>query len=146
MMIREFSPADMQPVMRIVKSSLGETYPPSLYLTVHNIWPGGFLVLEEEGGITAFVAAVQSEKNVVRVLMLAVSPERRGRSFGSLLMKELHARCIAAGVHTVKLEVRKSNKAALSFYERLGYSVFGELQNFYLNGEGAYAMSRTLES
>lgn len=146
MMIREFSPTDMQSVMRIVKSSLGETYPPSLYLTIHNIWPSGFLVLEEEGAIAAFVAAVESEANVARVLMLAVSPDRRGRSFGSLLMKELHARCIAAGVHTVKLEVRKSNKAALSFYERLGYAVSGELQNFYLNGEGAYTMSRTLES
>lgn len=146
MMVREFSPADMQAVMRIVKSSLGETYPPSLYLTIHNIWPEGFLVLEADGRVAAFVAAVESEKQVVRVLMLAVVPERRGQSLGSLLMSELHARCIAAGVHTVKLEVRKSNKSALSFYERLGYSVFGEMQNFYLNGEGAYLMSRTLES
>lgn len=146
MMIREFSPGDMQPVMSIVKSSLGETYPPSLYLTIHNIWPEGFLVLEEDGVIAAFVAAVESEKRVVRVLMLAVTPEFRGRAFGSLLMKELHARCIAAGVHTVKLEVRKSNGSARSFYERLGYAVFGEMQNFYLNGEGAYLMKRTLES
>ncbi|UCE91824.1 MAG: GNAT family N-acetyltransferase [Methanobacteriota archaeon] len=146
MAIREFTPADMQPVMRIVKASLGETYPPSLYLTIHNIWPSGFLVLEVEGRIEAFVAAVESEKNVVRVLMLAVTPEHRGRSFGSLLMKELHARCIAAAAHMVKLEVRKSNSSALSFYERLGYSVVGELQNFYLNGEGAYVMRKTLGS
>ncbi len=146
MMIREFSPADMQPVMRIVKASLGETYPPSLYLTIHNIWPEGFIVIEDEGRVVAFVAAVESEKNIVRVLMLAVLPECRRRSFGSLLMNELHSRCVAANIHTVKLEVRKSNVSAVSFYERLGYAVSGEMDNFYLNGEGAYLMRRTLGS
>ena len=146
MIIRRFSPSDIRPVMEIVRSSLGETYPPSLYLTLHNIWQDGFLVLEDGGRIVAFVAAVESEKRVARVLMLAVLPEYRGRSLGSMLMKELYARCIAGEIHTVKLEVRKSNGAAIAFYERQGFSVTGEMENFYVNGEGAFVMTKVLES
>ncbi len=145
-MIRRFTPTDVRRVQEVVKSSLGETYPPSLYLTLHNIWPDGFLVMEEDGQLVGFVAAIESEKRVARILMLAVLGEYRGRSFGSILMNELYARCIANDVHTVKLEVRKSNKGALSFYERQGFAVTGELNNFYVNGEGAYMMTKVLES
>ena len=146
MIIRRFSPSDIRPVMEIVRSSLGETYPPSLYLTLHNIWGDGFLVLEDSDRIVAFVAAVESEKRIARVLMLAVLREYRGRSLGSMLMNELYARCIANEIHSMKLEVRKSNKAALAFYERQGFSVTGEIENFYVNGEGAFVMTKVLES
>ena len=125
---------------------MGETYPPSLYLTLHNIWEDGFLVLEDSGRVVAFVAAVESEKRVARVLMLAVAREYRGRSLGAMLMKELYARCIANEIHTMKLEVRKSNKTALAFYERQGFSVTGEIENFYVNGEGAFVMMKVLGS
>ncbi len=145
-MIRRFTPTDVRRVQEVVKSSLGETYPPSLYLTLHNIWPDGFLVMEEDGQLVGFVAAIESEKRVARILMLAVAGEYRGRSFGSILMNELYARCIANDIHTVKLEARKSNKGALSFYERQGFAVTGELNNFYVNGEGAYMMTKVLES
>ncbi|MDH3364812.1 MAG: GNAT family N-acetyltransferase [Thermoplasmata archaeon] len=146
MIIRRFTPSDVRPVMEVVKASLGETYPPSLYLTLHNIWQDGFLVMEEDGRLVAFVAAVESEKRIARILMLAVLREYRGRSLGSILMKELSARCIANDIHTVKLEVRKSNKIAIAFYERLGFAITGELNNFYVNGEGAYVMMKVLES
>ena len=146
MMIRRFSPSDMRSVMEIVESSLGESYPASLYLTLHNIWGDGFLVAEEDGRVVAFVAAVESEKQVARVLMLAVLKELRGRSLGSVLMKELYSRCVANGIHTMKLEVRKSNATAIAFYERQGFAVTGELENFYVNGEGAFVMTKVLES
>ncbi|UCE80985.1 MAG: GNAT family N-acetyltransferase [Methanobacteriota archaeon] len=132
--------------MEIVKTSLSETYPPSLYLTLHNIWGDGFMVVEDGGRIVAFVAAVESERHIARVLMLAVLREYRGRSLGSMLMKELYTRCVSNGIHTVKLEVRKSNKVAMTFYEGQGFSVTGELKNFYIDGEGAFVMTKILES
>ena len=146
MRIRLFSPSDVHSVMRIVKKSLGETYPPSLYLTLHNLWARGFLVLEESGMIVGFVAAVESEKGVARVLMLAVAPEYRRRSLGTTLMNELYIQCRAAEHHTVRLEVRRSNAVALAFYERHGFTVSDEIDNFYLNGEGAYQMTKVLQS
>ncbi len=143
---RAFSPTDVAAVMDIVKRSLGESYPPSLYLTVHNLWREGFMVIIEDARIAGFVAAVPSGDRVARILMLAISPESRRKSFGQRLMGELYSNCLARGYDTVILEVRKSNREAIEFYEQQGFSVNGEIQNFYSNGEDAFKMVKTLQS
>jgi ribosomal-protein-alanine N-acetyltransferase len=146
MLVRKFVPGDIQAVSRVVEKSLGEKYEPSLYMTIHNLWPEGFLVLEDEGGIIGFVAAVISGPKAARVLMLAVVPQQRGRSGGSMLMDALCSSCIGRGLDTVVLEVRKSNSRARTFYERQGFRVTGEIRCFYTNGEDADKMSRSLLS
>ncbi|MEM4233365.1 MAG: N-acetyltransferase [Thermoplasmata archaeon] len=144
--MRLFVPTDIPEVTRIVKSSLGEDYPPSLYLTVHNIWREGFIVLQEDGRMVGFVAAVPSGDRVARVLMLAVDPASRRKSYGRTLMQELYSNCLAKGLDTVVLEVRKSNEAAISFYTRQGFAIYGEISRFYSNGEDAYKMMKVLRS
>ena len=144
MLIREFVPGDTAAVRMVVERSLGENYSPSLYMTVHNLWPQGFLVLEGEDGVIGFVASVASTPKVARVLMLAVDPGHRNMSGGSMLMDALCSNCIARDLDTVVLEVRKSNAKAKLFYERLGFAVTGEIECFYTNGEDAYKMSRSL--
>jgi len=144
MLIRKFVPGDIPAVSKVVERSLGENYAPSLYMTVHNLWPEGLLVLESESGIIGFVASVISGPKVARVLMLAVDPDHRGRSGGTMLMDALYSNCIARGLDTVVLEVRKSNARARSFYERRGFKVTGEIKCFYTNGEDADKMSRSL--
>ena len=143
---RPFSPTDMPSVMRIVTDSLGENYPPSLYLTVHNLWSDGFLMLIDEGKAVGFIAAVPSGSKMARVLMLAVLPQFRKRTYGQHLMTELYKRCIAKKIDTVILEVRKSNASAISFYERQGFSVYGEIKKFYSNGDDAFKMMKVLQS
>lgn len=144
--VRPFSPTDIQAVMQIVERSLGETYPPSLYLTIHNLWREGFLVAQSDGKIVAFVAAVPSGQMVARVLMLAVLPDMRRTGHGRRLMSELYSGCLSKGFDTVILEVRMSNKDAINFYQGQGFSITGEIKNFYSNGEDAYKMSKTLQS
>lgn len=143
---REFSNGDVRGVTEVVTRTLGESYPPSLYLTVHNIWPEGFLVVEEAGMIVAFSATVLTSSTSARILMLGVLPEFRQRSIGHGLMAETYTRCLARGIDTVTLEVRKSNAAALAFYEREGFSICGEMKNFYSNGEDAHKMMKVLTS
>jgi ribosomal-protein-alanine N-acetyltransferase len=143
---RRFAPSDIPSVIKIVEESLGENYPPSLYLTIHNLWSEGFLVLTEHGKLVGFVAAVPSGSKVARVLMLAVLPRYRNKSYGKVLMKGFYENSMAKGMDSVVLEVRKSNSAAISFYEREGFSIYGEMKKFYSNGEDAYKMMKVLRS
>jgi ribosomal-protein-alanine N-acetyltransferase len=78
--------------------------------------------------------------------MLAILQEKRKRSLGRTLMDELCSSCLAKGFDTVILEVRKSNKDAIAFYERQGFSIYGEIREFYTNGEGAYKMMKVLQT
>jgi ribosomal-protein-alanine N-acetyltransferase len=144
--IRSFSPTDIPAIMKVVKDSLGENYPPSLYLTVHNLFPEGFLVLKDQGHIVAFVATIEAKPKVARVLMLAVMPQHRRKSFGRRLMNELYVHCLARGFSSVVLEVRKSNVNAIAFYEQQGFDITGEIGNFYMNGEDAFTMMKVLQS
>ena len=143
---RPFSPTDIPNVIKVVTDSLGESYPPSLYLTVHNLWSEGFIVLVEDGKIVGFVAAVPSGDKLARILMLAVLSGRRRRAYGSRLMNELYVNCSRNGMDTIMLEVRKSNSSAIAFYERHGFSIYGEIKKFYSNGEDAYKMMRVLQT
>jgi len=143
---RQFAPTDIPSVIKIVEESLGENYPPSLYLTVHSLWSDGFLVLLNDGRLIGFVAAVPSGSKVARVLMLAVDPRFRNKSYGKILMEGLYANSIAKGMDTVVLEVRKSNRSATTFYEKQGFSIFGEIKRFYSNGEDALKMMKILRS
>lgn len=143
---RTFSPTDIPSVTKVVAESLGETYPPSLYLTIHNLWSEGFIVLIEDGRMIGFVAAVPSGDRIARILMLAVTTGRRRLSYGTRLMNELYSSCGRRGMDTIVLEVRKSNKSALAFYERHGFSVCGDIKRFYSNGEDAYKMMKVIQT
>lgn len=144
--VRFFSPTDVPQISNVVDKSLGENYPPSLYLTIHNLWGEGFLVAVEDGKILGFVAAVPTGQKIARVLMLAVRPESRRRSLGKILMEQLYVNCRLKGYDTVVLEVRKSNRTAVKFYEMQGFSIVGEIRNFYSNGEDAWKMMKALQS
>ncbi len=141
---RPFSPTDITHVMEIVRDSLGESYPPSLYLTVHNLWQEGFLLAMEEGKPLGFVAAVPTGGKVARILMLAVLRRSRRRSIGQTLIRALYLNCASKGIDTVILEVRKSNREAITFYESEGFETFGEIKSFYSNGEDAWKMMKVL--
>jgi ribosomal protein S18 acetylase RimI-like enzyme len=144
--IRPFAPTDIAAVTEVVQRSLGESYPPSLYLTIHNLWGEGFMVLVEDGRIIGFLAAVPTAPRIARILMLALLPERRSRSMGQRLMAEFYTKCLEKGYDTVVLEVRKSNGTAISFYEKQGFEITGDIENFYSNGEGAFKMMKVLQS
>jgi len=141
--VRLFSPQDLPAVAAIVKDSLRENYPPSLYLDIHRWWRDGFLVAEEQGAVVGFQAAVVSAPQQARILMLAVYSPWRRRGIGSALMDAFMKECAMRGIHQVELEVRKSNASAIRFYTRYAFQITNLLPRFYTDGEDGYKMQRT---
>ena len=75
-----------------------------------------------------------------QVLNVAVKPNQRGKGLARLLLE--HAIKVGAdeGAHFVSLEVRASNKAAITLYEKLGFSHTGTRRNYYDGTEDAVLM------
>lgn len=79
------------------------------------------------------------------ILSVAVRPSFRRLGIGKMLMDNIIARAVANENTDIFLEVRKSNVAAISLYERCGFEKVGERKNFYdLPREDAVLMKKSL--
>jgi len=76
--------------------------------------------------------------------LLAVDPDHRQQGLGRHLVEWLEAPALVAGITSVVLEVRESNRGARAFYERLGYRALGHVANYYQGREAAIRMGRRL--
>ena len=142
--IRLFSPLDVNGVSSLVRTTLGEAYPPTLYLDLYHWWREGFVVAENSGQIIGFVAGVVSSPGHARILMLAVETPYRRQGIGTQLMTSFMRECAMKGMKTVELEVRQSNNDAVRFYQNHGFQLSHTLPRFYTDGEDGFKLIKNL--
>src|SRR5688572_1125094 len=95
--------------------------------------PEFFLVAERDGTIVGTVmAGYEGHRGWINYL--AVAPRRQRIGIGRRLMAEAERLLRAAGCPKINLQVRPDNRAAVAFYERLGFAV-----------EGAISLGKRLE-
>lgn len=80
----------------------------------------------------------------VHITTLAVKKSHRRKGIASRLIETLIEAASPGGARYFTLEVRPSNKAALRFYEKYGFSVLGRRRRYY-NDEDALIMTRERE-
>jgi ribosomal-protein-alanine N-acetyltransferase len=104
-----------------------------------------FFVAEENGKVLGYVglSTVLDEGYITNV---AVFPEHRKRGIGKALLERVFSYAKDNALSFVSLEVRKSNLAAISLYEKLGFKTEGERKNFYRDPvENALIMTKRFE-
>ena len=104
-----------------------------------------YLVCEMNGQIAGYCGlwTVLGEGNITN---MAVSGGFRRLGIAETLMKEMEKRGMSKNVVTYFLEVRKSNKAAVNLYKKMGYVQIGVRKNFYEKPvEDALVMSKTID-
>jgi ribosomal-protein-alanine N-acetyltransferase len=62
---------------------------------------------------------------------IAVSPKHRRKGVGTAILLKMIDDCKQKNAAFLTLEVRDSNKAAISLYEKYGFEVSGRRKNFY---------------
>ena len=78
------------------------------------------------GFVLVRVAADEAE-----ILTIAVSPSRRGRGYGRLLMEEAMRRLYRERVAACFLEVNRDNDRAVGLYQVLGFEEVGMRKGYY---------------
>lgn len=78
------------------------------------------------------------------LLLLAVQASYRRRGIGSALVAWLEAPALAAGIGMVRLEARRTNRAALAFYRRLGYKEMQVIHGYYRGMEDCVWIAKDL--
>jgi [ribosomal protein S18]-alanine N-acetyltransferase len=143
--LRGFRPRDVPVVASIVGEALHEHYDTSLYFSLSQQWPAGFLIASDASDAPiGFLLGVTQVEGEARILMFAVDRSLRTHGVGTALMTEFLERCRRRGMRRATLEVRVSNVAAIRFYSRFRFSVTDLLRGYYSDGENGYQMAREL--
>jgi ribosomal-protein-alanine N-acetyltransferase len=133
--LRYYRSTDLNNVYDLARRSLREKYNPSIFIELPPYWPQGFIVLEEMDRTVGFIFGIMISQIEARVLMLAISPERRNQGLGTLLCQQFFQECGKKGARLISLEVRESNMGALKFYQRMGFSLSDRMEHYYSDGE-----------
>jgi ribosomal protein S18 acetylase RimI-like enzyme len=143
--LRDFQGHDVPVIAQIVADALHEHYDSSLYHSLSQAWPDGFLVAADPADRPiGFLLGVSQVAGEARVLMFAVDGAYRNQGTGSRLMETFLARCRLRSLNKATLEVRVSNTTAIRFYARFGFSVTDLLRGYYSDGENGYQMARAV--
>ena len=83
---------------------------------------------------------------VAHLVSIAVLKEYRRRGIGSKLLEEtIRASREFYDAEAIYLEVRVSNKPAISLYEKFGFKKARIIRGYYMDGEDAYVMVKRLK-
>ena len=91
-----------------------------------------WLVAERNGAVLGYVGS-QMVPPEADMMNIAVAPEARRQGIAEALIGELICRLSVNGVTSLSLEVRASNAAARSLYEKLGFRQVGLRPNYYFH-------------
>lgn len=89
-----------------------------------------WLVAVDADTIAGYVGS-QSVLGEADMMNIAVSPAYRRKGIAKSLVENLILGLQDRGVHCLTLEVRASNAAAISLYDRLGFVQVGRRPNYY---------------
>ena len=79
------------------------------------------------------------------ILSISVRNEMQSKGIGTLLLKSMLDQCKVMNYKKIFLEVRVSNKKAINFYEKFGFSKDAIRNNYYTNNsEDALLMSLSI--
>jgi len=90
------------------------------------------------GGITG-----KMNFNRCHVSVLGIEKEYRGAGYGKLLMKKIEEEAIQLGAKIMTISTQDFQ--ARELYEKLGYSVFGQLEDCPFDGTTKFYMSKRVD-
>jgi ribosomal protein S18 acetylase RimI-like enzyme len=103
------------------------------------------LLAEEQGEILAYgLVWCHRGTRLARLYSLAVNPSMRGKGLARELLSRLEVYSAKKGRLYMRLEVSKSNQAAITLYEQSGYRIFGEYSDYYDDHMDALRMQKQI--
>ena len=90
-----------------------------------------FLVAEMEDGQVGGYIGMYHSFGEGEITSVAVATACRKRGLGDALISAMQTQAKDKNVTLIFLEVRKSNEAALSLYNKKNFRIIGERKNFY---------------
>lgn len=139
--IRRLVYADLPEVIGIERQCFPTPWSLAMFVLELSKPAGICLALEDEDALAGYLVCSRFEE-VWHLMNVSVDPRRHRRGHASALIDKLLGK--VGDDARLTLEVRPSNAAAVSLYERYGFLSVGRRKSYYHdNGEDALIMWRT---
>ena len=144
MLIREFKRPDLKRVLEIESSSFDDPYPANVLVDLYNLG-AGFLVAQQDNIIVGYIIFWIRFEDEGHIISIAVDQKYHRRKIGSHLVETALEIFKKYNVKNIHLEVRKGNRKARKFYQKLGFVEKTHLIDYYEDGEDAVVMGKLME-
>jgi ribosomal-protein-alanine N-acetyltransferase len=104
------------------------------------------VIAAKQGGRIVGFAVMRLYDEHAHLFLLGVRTEAQRQGIGRQLLEWLEELARAAGVGTIRLEVRAKNHGARAFYRSLGYLEIGVAYGYYSGLEDAIRMSASTKT
>lgn len=140
--IEQMNERDLDEVLAIERQSFHDPWPPEVFRAeLRHCWSHCRVLRRTSDESLVGYIVYWSVADEVHLLNVAVDPAARGRQYGQHLVDYLRRFAVAQAARFITLEVRRSNTAAISLYERTGFRPVGVRPRYYANnGEDAIVM------
>jgi len=154
--VRIFRSDDLSRVMAINEECLPENYSTFFYRDLYQRFPKTFIVAEADGDIQGYIMC-RIERGLSKfktfrtarhahVVSIAVREPYRRRGIASeILLKAMENGVETYNVTECFLEVSVSNQPAIALYEKLGFTSVNRKLGYYMDGEDARVMAKSLK-
>lgn len=128
-LIRAMRQTDLASVAGIERSAYDYPWSPGIF---RDCLLAGYtsLVLEQAGAVIGY-GLMSVAAGEAHLLNLALAQSVRGQGHGRRLLEHMLDLAQGAGVESLYLEVRPSNRAALDLYHAAGFEVIGRRRAYY---------------
>lgn len=138
--LREMVVADLPNVVEIERHSHLHPWSYALFERELDNSVSRLIVCELDGEIVGYLC-VWEVAGEVEIHNVATARHWQRRGVGAFLLNNLLSDLVVRQVATVFLEVRPSNLAAITLYEKFGFQVSNCRRGYYHDGEDALLMS-----
>ncbi len=139
--IRQFKADDIGAISEIEQLSFKDPFPSYFLSQLADANPGTFLVAVTGDKVIGY-GVTDKWPDQEHLVSIAVIPDSRRKGVGQALLDRLIER-LQTG--SLKLEVRRSNKAALDLYRKNGFAQTGVAHSYYTDGEDAIQMEKVIQ-
>ncbi len=141
-MIRSFTISDIEEIYKLGNEITENFSKTNDLLEIYNNKYTKILVYEKDKKVIGFIMYTELE-STADILDIIVDKEYRHQKIASCLLDYMITD-LKESVKMITLEVRKSNEAAISLYEKFGFSIIHVRKEYY-DTEDAYLMGRRFE-
>jgi ribosomal-protein-alanine N-acetyltransferase len=128
---------DVDSILQIERTSY--THPWSEAILKDCIKPGYEIWVLHQPGDRAEImgyGVISVAVGEAHLLNLCISSDVRGQGFGAFLLSHLMSRGMLLNADTMFLEVRETNKSAISLYSKVGFNEIGFRKGYYPTHQG----------